>query len=108
MMTRLRWTFTVVRAGLYEWRGLLAAVVGACGALTAFAAIDPAVLPAALQPLVPQLREAGRWALLVSTLAGAVLAQSKKVLVPLPPHGAPTLLDDETDGNDTRAQVPWS
>ena len=96
-MTRLKWTLAVVRAGLYEWRGLLAALIGACGAVTAFAAQDPSVLPAALQPMVPQLREAGRWALLVSTLAGAVLAQSKKVLVPLPNGGEPTLLDDETE-----------
>lgn len=107
MLERLRWTWKVMRSGLYDWRALVATVVGLAGLLTDLAALDPSILPAPLQPWAGPLREIGKWALLVTGLAGWVAAQAKPLLVPTPLTGAPTLLDDESGGETRGARVDW-
>lgn len=107
MLERMRFTARVMRAGLYQWRGLVASIVGVAGLLTGLAALDPDILPALLQPYAGTIREIGRWALLIVGVAGGVAAQGKPVLVPTPLTGAPTLLDDESGGEARGAKVDW-
>lgn len=111
MLERLRWTWRVMRSGLYDWRALLAGIVGVAALLTDLAALDPSILPAPLQtwlePHAGTIREIGKWALLVTGLAGWFAANAKPLLVPTPLAGAPTLLDDESGGEARGAKVDW-
>jgi hypothetical protein len=97
MIARVKVAKQLLDAGLYEARGLLASIAGLISALGALAALDPAMLPASLQPYSAQIHDLGKWAVLIGVISGAIAAQSKPPIPPAPLTGAPSLLDDERE-----------
>lgn len=95
MTARVRFAVQLMRAGLYEWRGLLAWVAGAAASLGVLAALEPSVLPSQLVPYTRQIHDLGKWALLVGGVCGFIAGQAKKPIPRAPAPSEPTLLDDE-------------
>ncbi len=96
MIDRIKFAKRLFDVGLYQARGLFAAIVTLCGMLGVLASLTVDRLPTQLKPYITSLNDIGLWSLGIAAVGTAILAQSKKVLPSLPLQGAPTLLDDET------------
>jgi hypothetical protein len=98
-MNTFQMTARVMRAGAYQKRGLAAVAVAAVALAQLLLAVDPALMPDALVPYAPQIRDSAKWVLLVLAGAGAVAAQSKPPLVPGIAPEQPNLFADDERGD---------
>ena len=85
VLERFAFARALQRAGLYKWRPLVTSVVNMAGVLTVLAALQPGILPDALDVYHAQIVQIGKWAIVVVGVCGVILPQtSKKVLPNLP------------------------
>jgi lysylphosphatidylglycerol synthetase-like protein (DUF2156 family) len=89
-MARVRYALALHDAGVYKWRPIITSVVATASALTVLAALQPGILPEALDRHHAAIVQIGKWAAVVVAVCTFILAQtSEKVLPQLPPEPAP-------------------
>lgn len=101
-MARLQYMAALWKAGLLQMRGLYAYVLGLGTSIVALSALSIDSLPESMQRFHHGISEAGKWAVIAGIVLKTIQAQAKPVVPPAPLSGAPSLLDDERDG-DARA-----